>query len=327
MADVFARWLTPDRRSWLLRYLTAPTLLLCAFSAFFVTLTGLAAGTPPHSATRDAASSLAQLFISEYGLSDPHIAASAAYVFDADSGTVLYQRHADEVRAMASCTKIMTALVAIHHGTLSQMITVGADAAALVNPDNSYMGLSKGEQLTLGDLLYGLLLPSANDAAVAIADGVGGTQAQFVAMMNQEAQQLGLTHTHFANPHGLDAPNHHTTARELTTLAAVALRDPIIARIAATPHYAIAQTATHKAFNLYNYNSLLPGGRAPYPGAVGLKPGNTGDAGWCEAFAARRYGHLVIGVVLNDPDWARRNTDMHALLDWGFVQLGVPPAG
>jgi D-alanyl-D-alanine carboxypeptidase len=217
--------------------------------------------------------------------------------------------------------------VTAQQGGLDRTITVGADAAAYVNPDNSYMGLSAGESLTLNELLYGLLLPSGNDAAIAIADAVGGTQQHFVAMMNAEAQVLGMTHTHFTNPHGLDEPGHYTTARDLATLAAVALRQSTIAAIAATGHYDIAATATHKAFSLSNYNSLLPGKAAAYPGAVGLKPGNTGAAGWCEAFAARRGGHLIVGVVLDSPTWTQRNDDMHALLDWGFAQVGVPPAG
>src|SRR5579859_3381890 len=242
VVDMLAHWFASDRRFWFIRHFSAPVLLFAAFVAFVATLSGLASSPTRPRASTDAAS-LASAFIAEYGLSDPRIAASAAYVFDADTGTTLYQRNADEQRAMASCTKIMTALVALQHGSLDQTITVGADAAVLVNPDNSYMGLSKGEQLTLGDLLYGLLLPSANDAAVAIADGVGGTEARFVGLMNQEAAQLDLNHTHFANPHGLDAANHHTTARELAMLANLALRNPIIAHIATTHHYAIPKTA------------------------------------------------------------------------------------
>ena len=324
--ELIARWLPPERRSWLLRRVAAPLMLLAGLLAFASTLTGLAAATAPRVAPT-ATPDLAATFIAEYHLSAPQIAASSAFVFDADTGAVLFQLHPDDERAMASCTKIMTALVAVQHASLDQVITVGADAAALVNPDNSYMGVSQCEPLTLRELLYGLLLPSGNDAAVAIADGVGGSVPQFVALMNQEAHQLGLAHTHFANPHGLDANGHYTTARDLARLAALALNNPVIAQIAATRHEIIPQTATHKSYDLWNYNSILPGGRAGYPGAVGLKPGNTGNAGWCEAFAARRYGHLVIGVVLNDPTWAVRNTDMHTLLDWGFVQLGVPPAG
>jgi serine-type D-Ala-D-Ala carboxypeptidase (penicillin-binding protein 5/6) len=253
----------------------------------------------------------------------PSIQAAAAIVMDGDTGAVLYSMHADDMRPMASCTKIMTALVAVQHGTLDQMVTIGTDAASYVNSYNSYMGLSAGEKVSLADLLYGLLLPSGNDAAIAIADAIGGSQDQFVSMMNQEAQTLGLTHTHFADPHGLDAPGHHTSARDLGVLSIAALHNPTIARIAATLHYEIPQTATHKAYSLFNYNSLLPGAHSPYPGAIGLKPGNTGAAGWCEAFAARRNDHLIVGVVLGDPTWSQRNTDMHALLDWGFSQVGV----
>jgi D-alanyl-D-alanine carboxypeptidase len=257
----------------------------------------------------------------------PRVQAAAAFVFNGDTGAVYYASHADDQRAMASCTKIMTAYVALHHASPDLIVTIGADAAAYVNSYNSYMGVSAGEKLTLRELLYGLLLPSGNDAAVAIADAVGGSQSQFVAMMNDQAKALGLTHTHFANPHGLDARGHYTSARDLAVLAAYALQDPFIAQVVATTQYDISKSATHKHFYLTNYNSLLPGGTAAYPGALGLKPGNTGAAGWCEVFAARRNGHLIIGVVLGDPDWSTRNGDMHLLLDWGFGQVGVPPAG
>ena len=320
-----AAWYAPI--GWCLQYLLLPLLLVAGLFASGGTLIALATHSASGGRDEQGIAPAANPFTAEFGLAQPEIAASSAYVIDADTGVVLYTNHPDDVRAMASCTKIMTALVATQHGSLDQTITIGADAAALVNPDNSYMGVSQGEKLTLQDLLYGLLLPSGNDAAVAIADAIGGSQAHFVVMMNQEAVALGLTRTHFADPHGLDAPGHHTTARDLTRLAAIALRVPIIATIAATTVHRIPPAATHKGYYLTNYNSLLPGARAAYPGAIGLKPGKTGDAGWCEAFAARRDGHLVIGVVLNDPTWTQRNVDMHALLDWAFAQLDVPPAG
>jgi serine-type D-Ala-D-Ala carboxypeptidase (penicillin-binding protein 5/6) len=317
-----------DAEQWFARNLAWPLVLLIALLALVGTIARMSADGPSLAAPYrplQASSGAAPVV---YGLGPaPTIAAAAAYVFDADTGAVFYARHADDERAMASCTKIMTALVAVQRSSLDQLVTIGADAAAYVNSDNSYMGLGAGETLTLGELLYGLLLPSGNDAAVAIADAVGGTQGHFVAMMNQEAQALGLAHTHFANPHGLDAASHHTSARDLAILAADALRNPIIASVASTVRYVIPKTTVHKAFTLFNYNSLLPTERAPYPGAIGLKPGNTGAAGWCEAFAARRDGHLIVGVVLGDPTWSQRNDDMHALLDWGFGQDGVPPAG
>ena len=315
-----------EAERWFSRTIAWPLVLVISLAALFGAVAHEAHEGPSLATSSRRAEAAANALAISLG-GQPAISARAGYVMDADTGAVFYARRPDEERAMASCTKIMTALVAAQQGGLDRTVTIGADAAAYVNSDNSYMGLSAGEQLTITQLLYGLLLPSGNDAAVAIADAVGGTQQHFVAMMNAEAQVLGLSHTHFANPHGLDAPDHHTTARDLAKLAAVALSQSTIAQIAATGDYYIAATATHKAYSLANYNSLLPGKAAAYPGAVGLKPGNTGAAGWCEAFAARRGGHLVVGVVLDSPTWTQRNDDMHALLDWGFAQESVVPAG
>jgi serine-type D-Ala-D-Ala carboxypeptidase (penicillin-binding protein 5/6) len=311
---------------WLTHTVAWPLVLLISLVALLATIAHEASRGPTVVPAKQRLDSAAHAVVVSFGPA-PSISAPAAFVYDADTSAVYYARHADDRRAMASCTKVMTALVAVQHGALNRLVTVGDDAAAHVNPDNSYMGLSAGETLTLSELLYGLLLPSGNDAAVAIADAVGGNEPQFVAMMNAEAQTLGLTHTRYANSHGLDADGQYTSARDLAVLAAVALRDSTIAAIAATERYDIPQTATHKAFTLFNYNSLLSSARSPYPGAVGLKPGNTGAAGWCEAFAARREGHLIVGVVLGSATWAQRNVDMHLLLDWGFIHVGVPPAG
>ena len=257
---------------------------------------------------------------------EPPVVARAAFLFDANSGLVLYSKNADAELPQASCTKIMTALIAVERGNLDQVMTVGADAHALVGPDSSYMGLDTGEQLSLRDLLYGLLLPSGNDAAVAIADGIAGSVPAFVALMNQRAQQLGLTHTHFVNPHGLDAPGHYTSARDLAALATVAMRNPIIEQMTSTRTYDIPATATHKAYHLMTGDDLLAGARSPYPGAIGVKPGYTGPAGYTMAFAAVRFGHLIVGAVLHDPSWQVRIVDMRTLLDWGFAQDGIAPA-
>ena len=257
----------------------------------------------------------------------PTVTAQAAFVFDADLGFVYYAQNADVELPMASCTKVMTALVAVEHASsLDQVITVGADAEALVRADSSFMGLHAGEKLTLRELLYGLLLPSGNDAAVAIADGVGGNVQNFVAMMNQKARDLGLTHTHFMNPHGLGENNHYTTARDLAVMAAAAMKAPAIVQITSTLHYDIPKTADHAAYSLETGDDLLAGARSPYPGAIGVKPGFTGDAGYCQAFAAIRHGHLIVGAVLNEPSWQIRIVDMRSLLDWGFEQENIPPA-
>lgn len=256
----------------------------------------------------------------------PSVTAQTAFLFDADTGLVLYAKDENVELPQASCTKIMTALIALERMPLDHVITAGADAHELVNPDSSYMGLDVGEKLTLRDLLYGLILPSGNDAAVAIADGVAGSVPAFVALMNDRAHQLGLTHTHFVTPHGLDAPGHYTSAHDLALLAAVALRNPTFRRIASTRVYNIAATSDHKAFQLASGDDLLPGALSPYPGAIGVKPGYTGPAGFCMAFAAVRHGHLIVGAVLHDPSWRVRIVDMRALLDWGFEQEGLPAA-
>lgn len=256
----------------------------------------------------------------------PNVEAQAAFVYDAGLGFVYYTKNADEELPQASTTKVMTALLAVEHGSLDQVIKVGADAHALVRDDSSFMGLDAGEELTLRDLLYGLVLPSGNDAAVAIADAIGGNVPNFVAMMNARAQELGLTHTHFVNPHGLGTPGHYTTARDLALLSGVAMMNPTLVTITSTLRYHIPKTATHKAYDLVSGNDLLSGARLPYPGAIGVKPGYTGDAGYCQAFAAIRHGHLIVGAVLHEPTWQVRMTDMRALLDWGFEQEGYPPA-
>lgn len=258
----------------------------------------------------------------------PTTTAPYAFLFDATTGMVYYSKDADAEEPMASCTKIMTALLAVERGHLDDTITIGPDAAALVHADSSFMGVSAGEKLTLKDLLYGLMLPSGNDAAIAIADYVSGSVPAFVALMNQRAQQLGLTRTHFVTPNGLDLTpdGHYTSARDLAVLAAVAEQNATIRTITSTVQYIIPQTATHKAYDLTTGIDLLAGARSPYVGAIGVKPGYTGLAQYCEAFAAIRHGHLMVGAVLADPSWQVRITDMRALLDFGFAQIGVAPA-
>ena len=258
--------------------------------------------------------------------SPPGVTAKAAYVFDPDLGFVYYAKDADAELPMASCTKVMTLLLAVERGKLDQVVTVGPDAAALVRSGSSYMGLSTGEKLSLRDLLYGLVLPSGNDAAIAIADAISGSVPKFVALMNERAKQLGLTRTHFVTPHGLDEPGHYTTARDLAVLSGVAMHNPEIVKITSVTHYSIPKTSTHKAYELQTGNDLLSGARSPYPGAIGVKPGFTGNAGYCQAFAAIRHGRMIVGVVLNEPSWQIRIVDMRNLLDWGFEQEGIPAA-
>jgi D-alanyl-D-alanine carboxypeptidase (penicillin-binding protein 5/6) len=305
--------------------LTWMLLPVAVFAAFFVTVVRMANAD---SATRspgplDASSAAVSVALTH----EPAVQAATAFLFDGDTGEIFYAKDADAERPMASTTKVMTALLAIESKQLDRLVTIGPDAEALAVPGSSRMGVSAGERIRLRDLLYGLLLPSGNDAAIAIADEVGGSEAAFIDLMNARARELGLTHTHYTNPHGLiDDPNHYTSARDLATLEAAALKLPDFVTIASTLHYTIPETRMHKAYDLQTGNDLLSGSRSPYPGALGGKPGYTVAARYTMTFSARRHGHLIVGAVLGDPSWQVRTDDMRALLDWGFAHVGVKPA-
>jgi len=259
------------------------------------------------------------------GPTPPALSASEAELFDVTTGKTLLTLSADKSVPMASTTKIMTAVVALTYGKLDQMITVGPDAYAIEFDGTSVAGLRLGEQLSLKELLYGLMLPSGDDAAIAIADGVGGSQAHFVALMNLEAGLLGLSHTHYANPHGLDAPGHYTSASDLVRLTEFAMQSPTFAKIVATPSKILPATATHHTFNLVNTNELLPTQPFAYPGAIGIKTGYTGGAGYCLVFMAKRPSGTLIGVTLGEPTYNGRFTDATAMLNWGYQVLSPTP--
>ena len=228
--------------------------------------------------------------------------ATAAILVDADSGRVLYEQNADARMLIASTTKIMTALVAIREGSLSDVVTVKREATLT---EGSSMYLKEGEQLTLETLLYGLMLCSGNDAAVAIADHVGGSQKGFVKLMNETARELGMEATSFANPNGLDAEDHYSTARDMAKLACAALRNETLLRIAST------QSVTIGGRTMTNHNKLL----SRVEGCVGLKTGYTRAAGRTLVSCAERDGVRLVAVTLQDgDDW----NDHAALYDRGF---------
>ena len=189
--------------------------------------------------------------------------AACAILVDATSGDVLYEKNADQKMLIASTTKIMTALVALWYGELSDIVTVSRRAA---NTIGSSMYLKAGERLTLEALLYGLLLSSGNDAGVAIAEHVGGgNEAVFVQHMNETARALGMTNSSFANPHGLDDKNNYSTARDMAKLANVALGNPVFRRMVSTKTIKIGNRS------LTNHNKLL----GALEGCIGVKNGYT----------------------------------------------------
>ena len=236
------------------------------------------------------------------------LSAQSAVLMDADSGQVLYECNADTRLPMASTTKIMTALCAFELGELTDVIRVDARAVGI---EGSSVYLSAGERLTLHQLLYALLLSSANDAAVAIAIGTAGSVEAFVAHMNQKAKALGLKNTHFENPHGLDDEEHYTTAYELALITRELLSHPLLATICATRKTTIPQGNAPNARLLVNHNKLLRN----YAGCIGVKTGFTKRSGRCLVSAAEREGLTLIAVTLNAPDdW----NDHTRLLDAGF---------
>lgn len=233
---------------------------------------------------------------------------AAAMVLTAQNGAVLAEKNADERRPMASTTKIMTALVVLERLPLDTVVTVPPEA---VGVEGSSIYLFAGEQITAETLLWGLLLSSANDAAAALAVAAAGSVPAFVALMNEKAAALGLSDTHFENPHGLHAEGHFTTARDLARLALAALENETFAEMVAAKRHTAPQNGTGAARLFVNHNRLL----STYEGAVGVKTGYTRAAGRCLVSAAKRNGLLLVAVTLSDgSDWA----DHKALFDWGF---------
>ena len=229
--------------------------------------------------------------------------AQAAVLMDASSGRVLYAHNAHDRRLIASITKLMTALVALESGTeLSREVTV---APKWVGVEGSSIYLREGEKLTLETLLYGMLLRSGNDAALAVAEVCGGSEQAFVERMNEKARQLGMTDSHFANPSGLNHEEHYSSAYDMALLARACLENETLREMVSTKSIALGE----RSFT--NHNKLL----WQYEGCIGLKTGYTEKAGRTLVSAAQRDGMTLICVTLSDPnDWA----DHAALFDWGF---------
>lgn len=234
--------------------------------------------------------------------------ARSSVLIEARTGRVLYENNAHEALPMASTTKIMTALVALENGGLTDTVTTGNNAFGV--PGTSIY-LSLGEQLTLEEMLYGLMLASGNDAAVAIAEHIGGSVSEFCRMMTARAAEIGCENTVFATPHGLPADGHHTTAWDLAMIAREAMKNPVFREIVSTQRASLPWAGHAYDRVLNNKNKLL----TTYPGALGVKTGYTKAAGRCLVFAAERDGLELIGVVLNCPDWF---SEAAALLDRGF---------
>ena len=242
----------------------------------------------------------------------PRVTARAYLVENAATGAVLASSHARERVPIASITKLMTVLVALEHAKPDEVVTVSADAA---RTGEESISLQAGERHTVRDLVKAALIQSANDAAVALGDYVGGTQARFVALMNEKARELGLRDTHFANPDGLDAPGHYSSAYDVTRLARIAMRNPLIRATVREPEDVAAGRTLH------TWNDLL----STFPGVFGVKTGHTGAAGWSEVAAARGPYATVYATLLGGATRSGRNADLAALLAWGLSRYRQLP--
>ena len=219
--------------------------------------------------------------------------AKSMVVIEADSGRILYQKNCNERLAMASTTKIMTALVAVKSGLdFDEVFKVDPSC---IGVEGTSLYLRKNEEKSLRELLYGLMLPSGNDAAVAIACRVAGSEEEFVKLMNKEAQNLGLENTSFANPHGLDEKNHYTSAYDLAIITAEAMKNDLFREIVSTKNICISGNEEVEAKQLKNKNKLL----WKMEGCEGVKTGFTDNARRCFVSSTKRDNMRVICVVLN----------------------------
>lgn len=243
---------------------------------------------------------------------DLGLQAASAVLVDLDRNQVLWQNWPDSLRAPASLTKVMTIMVALDNAGLERIVIVPAGATGF-GSEASTMGLQAGNGMTVRELVYGILLASANDAAETLAQTLV-PRAQFIAEMNVKAHRLGLLHTHFANPTGLDQPDHYSSAMDLATMTGFFAENyTSLLAISSLDSVALYQTVGHAELDLVNLNKLITW---PYPGATGLKTGYTYAAGGCVAATAQRYGRHLVAVVLgSDVEFS----DAAALFDYGWA--------
>ncbi|SFD51311.1 D-alanyl-D-alanine carboxypeptidase [Lentibacillus persicus] len=240
--------------------------------------------------------------------SSPEVSANNAILIEQSSGRVLYEKQAHEKQSIASITKIMTAIIAIESGKLNNTVTVSNRA---VHAPGSSIYLEKGEKIKLKDLVYGLMLRSGNDAAIAISEEVGGSMEGFVHLMNQKAKWIGMTNTSFDNPHGLDSDNHYSTAYDMALLMRYAMENQQFRLVTGSASY----KPDNSAYPWHNKNKLLTG---MYDHSNGGKTGYTRIAGRTLVSTAQKKNMELIAVTLNDPDDWRDHIEM---FEWGFDEF------
>lgn len=245
----------------------------------------------------------------------PGTTMQAGLLMELESGNVLWARDENAARAPASLTKVLTGLVALENSSPDQPAVISAAAR---NVRGQRMFAEEGWTMSVGDMLWGLLLQSGNDAAVALAETISpdGTVAGFMRIANARAAELGATDSNFVNPHGLDEPGHQTTARDLALITSAALQNPTFAGMVSSKTHIVPWGGDRDRHMFINHNKLLWN----YPGAIGVKTGFTNDAGSCLISAVHRDGSTLIAVVMGS---ANHYGDSTALYDWGFANLAA----
>ena len=245
----------------------------------------------------------------------PRISCPAAIAIDVDNGRVLYEKNPLSKRQMASTAKMMTAILAIENGELGDWVTV-SKRAAYVGGSQAY--LNEGEKMKLGDMLYALMLPSGNDAAIAIAEHMGGSVENFVAMMDAKAKEIGAKNTVYGSPHGLDRDNH-STVYDLALIARYGLKNPLFSKIVSTKSKVLPRQGNEQGREYRNTNEMLN----LYQGANGVKTGYTGPAGRCLVTSVTRDDWQVISVVMGANSRYARSSDSSRILDYLFLNFSL----
>lgn len=300
------------------RFLTA----FCLLAALILPLCALAEGESTTPSTTGSGSALVDAM---------HIDAAAAILIDADTGEVLYEQDAHVQRFPASITKVMTCLLAIEavdrgELALDKKVTVSSSLHTGIGEGGSTADLKEGEIISIEDLLYSALVPSANEACNVLAETVAGDISSFVALMNQRAAELGMADTHFANTHGYHDPNHYTSAHDVALMCMEAMKHPMFREIVASKSHDLPATNMHEARTLHTTNALISTWRVReyyYQEATGIKTGSTPEAGYCLASSATRGDKDLIAVVMGGTDYkanAETNyfTESERLLRFGF---------
>ncbi len=242
-------------------------------------------------------------------VTEPTINSRAAIVYDRNSGQILFEKNENEKRKMASTTKIMTAIIVIENSNLDDIVTISSKAAGT---GGSRLGLHTNDKISVRNLLYGLMLCSGNDAAVALAEYVGGTIDGFADLMNKKCSDLNLTSTHFVTPHGLDNEEHYTTAYELAIITNYALQNDVFRKLVGTKNYTVTINSSSKS--LSNTNELL----GNLNGVYGVKTGFTNGANRCLVTAVKRNNLDIICIVLGADTKKDRTKDSIELIEYVF---------